>query len=153
MPTNDDLAGALSMDERRSLRCLVGLMIPASPEYRVPGADDDTIFADIVASLGRDAAAVKQAVQQLNTLAGGVFADLPPARQHAVAEHFRRTGGTAVHAVTRTTAQCYYRDDRVMQSLGMELRGPFPKGFDVEPGDWSLLDPVRTRPPFYRRTS
>jgi len=50
-------------------------------------------------------------------------------------------------------AQCYYRDDRVMQSLGMELRPPFPKGFEVEQGDWSLLDPVRARPAFYRRTS
>ena len=81
MPTNDDLAGTLSMDERRSLRCLAGLMIPASPEYRVPGADDDTIFADIVASLGRDAAAVGEAMRYLNALAGGVFADLPPARR------------------------------------------------------------------------
>lgn len=37
-----------------------------------------------------------------------------------------------------------------MRSLGMEVRAPFPKGFDVEPGDWSLLDPVRARAPFYR---
>jgi hypothetical protein len=153
MPTNDDLAGTLSMDERRSLRCLAGLMIPASPEYRVPGADDDTIFADIVASLGRDAAAVGEAMRYLNALAGGVFADLPPARQLAVADHFRESGGAAVLAVIRTTVQCYYRDDRVMQSLGMEVRAPFPKGFEVEPGDWSLLDPVRARAPFYRRTS
>jgi len=48
------------------------------------------------------------------------------------------------------TAQCYYRDDRVMQSLGMEARPPYPLGFTLEQGDWSLLDPVRKREKFYR---
>ena len=27
---------------------------------------------------------------------------------------------------------------------------PFSKGFEVEQGDWSLLDPVRARPKLYR---
>jgi hypothetical protein len=45
---------------------------------------------------------------------------------------------------------CYYRDDRVMRSLGQEPRAPFPKGHVVEQGDWSLLDPVRARPRMYR---
>jgi hypothetical protein len=43
---------------------------------------------------------------------------------------------------------CYYRDDRVMVSLGLEARPPFPKGYVLEQGDWSLLDPVRARKPF-----
>ena len=47
-------------------------------------------------------------------------------------------------------AQCYYRDDRVMRAIGMEPRAPFPKGYDVEQGDWSLLDPVRARGKIYR---
>ena len=38
----------------------------------------------------------------------------------------------------------------VMRSLGMEPRPLFPKGFEVEQGDWSLLDPVRARPKLYR---
>src|SRR6516162_1999713 len=40
--------------------------------------------------------------------------------------------------------------DRVMRSLGLEPRPPYPKGFEVEQGDWSLLDPVRARPKLYR---
>ena len=39
-----------------------------------------------------------------------------------------------------------------MRSLGMEPRPAFPKGFEVERGDWSLLDPVRARPKLYRDT-
>ena len=38
-----------------------------------------------------------------------------------------------------------------MAALGQEARPPFPKGHTVEQGDWSLLDPVKKRPPFYRR--
>ena len=52
--------------------------------------------------------------------------------------------------LTRIVLQCYYRDDRVMRSLDMEVRPPFPKGFEVEQGDWSLLDPVRARPKLFR---
>ena len=36
------------------------------------------------------------------------------------------------------------------QSLGVEVRPPFPKGFEVERGDWSLPDAVRARPKLYR---
>ena len=38
-----------------------------------------------------------------------------------------------------------------MRSLDMEPRPPFPLGYTLEEGDWSLLDPVRARPKFYRQ--
>ncbi len=142
----------LTADETRSLRCVAGMMIPASSAFAVPGADDDLIFADILSSIGRDMVPVKQALARLGALAGGTFADVDPARQQAASATFREAGGVTLTALTRVIVQCYYRDDRVMQSLGMEVRPPFPKGFEVEQGDWSLLDPVRARPPFYRPT-
>jgi hypothetical protein len=142
----------LTADEAASLRLVAGMMIPASTAYNVPGADDDAIFADILDSLGPDAALVKQALQRLDALAGGEFADADPGRRLAAAAALREAGGPSLVALTRVIAQCYYRDDRVMLSLGMEPRPPFPQGFKVEQGDWSLLDPVRARPAFYRRT-
>jgi hypothetical protein len=142
----------LTEDEARALRLVAGMMIPASTAFAMPGADDDAIFADILDSIERDAALVKQALQRLDALAGGVFADLDLARRLAAAEALRAAGGESLVALTRVIAQCYYRDDRVMRSLGMEVRAPFPKGFEVEQCDWSLLDPVRARPAFYRRT-
>ena len=143
----------LTADEMRSLRVVAGMMIPASAAYGVPGADDDLIFTDIVESVGADAILVKQALRTLDTLAGGGFAELGVGQRMAAAAALRETGGEPLAALTRVVAQCYYRDDRVMQSLGMEVRPAFPKGFEVEQGDWSLLDPVRARAPFYRRTS
>ena len=142
----------LTANEARSLRCVTGMMIPASTAHGVPGADDDTIFTDIIDSLSLDAVLVKQALQRLNELADGVFADQDPARRQAAAAVLQHEGGARLMALTRVIVQCYYRDDRVMRSLGMEVRPPFPKGFEVEQGDWSLLDPVRARAPFYRRT-
>ena len=145
-----DPAPVLSADQQRSLRCLAGMMIPASAAYGVPGAGDEVIFTDILRSLGRDADHVRQVLQALDTISGGVFADLDPARREAAASRLRETGGEALTMLCRIILQCYYRDDRVMRSLEMELRPPFPKGFEVEQGDWSLLDPVRARAPFYR---
>jgi len=69
----------------------------------------------------------------------------------AVAMELRAKGGAAVATLTRVVLQCYYRDDRVVRSLGLEPRPPYPKGHVLEEGDWSLLDPVRARPPMWRR--
>ena len=125
-------------------------MIPTSAEFDVPGADDPVIQADIVATLGRDTALVREALDQFARLAGQALADLDPARREAVAVELRASGGDAVMPLTRVVLQCYYRDDRVVRSLGLEPRPPYPKGHVLEDGDWSLLDPVRARPPMWR---
>ena len=136
--------------ETRDLRALAGLMIPASATHGVPGADDDLIFADILKSLERDTADAKTALQQLVTLSGGAFSNLTAERRGEVAARFKQEGGAPLFALNRVVLLCYYRDDRVMRSLGQEPRSPFPKGHVVEQGDWSLLDVVRKRRPFWR---
>jgi hypothetical protein len=141
----------LTASEVRDLRAFAGTMIPASERYAAPGADDEAIFADIVKSLGRDREDIGLALKRLTVLAGGAFADLPAERRLAVANELRAEGGLPLAALTRAILLCYYRDDRVMRSLGQEPRPPFPLGHVVEQGDWSLLDPVRKRTPFYRR--
>jgi len=134
------------------LRAIAGVIIPASMEFDVPGGDDPTIQADIVATLGRDAGLVREALDELARLAGRPMADLDPTRREAVALELHAKGGAAVATLSRVVLQCYYRDDRVVRSLGLEPRPPYPKGYMLEDGDWSLLDPVRARPPFWRRT-
>lgn len=140
----------LEADEIVDFRCLAGMMIPASAEYGVPGADDPAIFADMLRTLGRDGPDVRAALASLAAEAGGRFAALKPERRAAVAEVWRAGGGAAVGTLNRVVLQCYYRDPRVVRALGREPRAPFPKGNTLEQGDWSLLDPVRERPPFWR---
>jgi hypothetical protein len=143
----------LTEAEIAELRCLAGMIIPCSEKYGVPGADDDIIFSDIVNSIGRDRNEVCAALATLRTLAGGPFAALDAARRREIATTLRADGGSAVRVLTRIVLLCYYRDDRVMLSLGLEARAPFPKGHELEQGDWSLLDPVRARKPFWRPAS
>ena len=143
----------LTEAEITDLRCLAGMIVPSSAKYGVPGADDDTIFADICASIGRDADAVRAALTTLRSLAGGPLAALDGARRAEVAARLRAEGGKPVGVLTRIVLLCYYRDDRVMVSLGLEVRPPFPKGHVLEQGDWTLLDPVRARKPFWRPAS
>ena len=139
-------ANELNSAHRNDLRTVAAMIIPASDEYKVPGADDPAIQADMLATVGRDTAMVRQALDHLARLAGQPLADLDAARRDAVA-----SGGEAAAVLVRVVLQCYYRDDRVLRSLGLELRAPFPKGYTLEQGDWSLLDPVKARPSTLRR--
>jgi hypothetical protein len=140
----------LTSAEQRDLRRLAGIIVPASTEYGVPGADDDVIFADIVRSLGRDRGHVRMALAMLRESAGGDFAGLDDTAAELAAMALLGQGGPAITALGRAVLQCYYRDDRVFRSIGREPRAPYPRGHEVEQGDWSLLDAVRGRPRMWR---
>ena len=129
------------------MRAIAGIMIPASDEFGVPGADDATIFADILATARPSAQTVSAALRGLDELANDRFCDLAASEQRAVAERFRTAGSPLVGALVALVVQCYYRDDRVMRSLDMEPRPPFPRGYELADGDWSLLDPVAAAAP------
>jgi hypothetical protein len=144
-------ANELTSAQRNDLRIVAAMIVPASDEYRVPGADDPAIQADMLATLDRDTALVAQALDHLARLAGKPLAELDTARRDAIAIEFRATGGGAAATLVRVVLQCYYRDDRVLRSLGLELRAPFPKGYTLNEGDWSLLDPVKARSGTLRR--
>ena len=147
MHSNEQLT-ALQRDD---LRTIAGIMIPASVEYGMPGADDSAIQADIIATLGRDGSAVRSALDHLARLAGQPLAALDSAKRDAVVAEFRTTGGVAAATLSRVILQCYYRDDRVLKSLDLEPRAPFPRGHQLEQGDWSLLEAVKARAPMWRR--
>src|SRR4051794_38389037 len=141
----------LTQAQRCGLRTLSAIIVPASFQYNVPGADDPVIQADITATLGLDTRLVRQALDLLAHLASGPLSELDETGRDTVATAFRASGGAAAAALTRVVLQCYYRDDRVLRSLGLELRPPFPNGYSLEQGDWSLLDPVKARSPMWRR--
>ena len=141
----------LNEAQKADLAALSACIVPASKRYGVPGADDPAIQADMLATLGHDTIVVQDALLQLAHIAGGAFAALPPDQRQAVALDLRAAGGAAIAVLTRIVLQTYYRDDRVVVSLGLEPRAPFPKGHVLQDGDWSLLDPVRARTPMWRR--
>ena len=146
----DDGGSELTPTELRDLRRLAGFMIPAAADYGVPGADDAVIFADIVRSLGRDRNDVRKALALLRELACEDFAAIEESKACAAATALLGREGSEITALGRAVLQCYYRDDRVVRSLGLEPRPPYPKGHVLDQGDWSLLDAVRSRPRMWR---
>lgn len=140
----------LTSMQLQTLRLVAGLMVPASSGYGVPGADDPAIVADMAATLGRDAAPVGAALDEIARRAGGDFSALDPENRMEVALGYRAEGGAEAVTLARVVLQCYYRDDRVVRSLGIEARAPFPRGHVLEQGDWSLLEEVKGRAPGWR---
>jgi hypothetical protein len=139
------MTDTLTRAQCNDLRTIAGMMIPPSEEYKVPGADDAAVQADILKTLDRDTKPMAAALDHLARLAGQPLAELDAARREAVVQEFRTNGGAPAAVLARVILQCYYRDDRVLRSLGLELRAPFPKGHVLPDGDWSLLDPVKAR--------
>ena len=141
--------------QQRALVAFAGAVIPASAAYDVPGADDPLIAADILATAKRYPDDVMSALKQHDELAaakhGAPFAELDAAAKQSLIEgQFDGVRIAGQRTVLAIVMQCYYRDDRVMRSLDMEPRSPFPEGFTVEEGDWSLLEPVKRRGKAYR---
>ncbi|RYE10527.1 MAG: hypothetical protein EOP22_04080 [Hyphomicrobiales bacterium] len=143
----------LTDHEKQILRTIVGHVIPASGSLGVPGADDETIFADILTSVRRDEAALREAIDVVDGAADGGFLALSRPQQAELLGRFRQSHPTLARSCEVIAARCYYRDDRVMRAIGMEPRPPFPLGFDVVPSDLSLLDPVRQRGKIYREVN
>ena len=140
----------LSAAEIRDLRDIAGTMIPESPEHGVPGADDPAILDDIANSLGRDLPLVREALAAIAAKSGSAFARMDRDRREALINDYYPSGGSAAAVLGRVILGAYYRDDRVLLALKLEARPPFPTGYTLEQGDWSLLDAVRHRPPFWR---
>ena len=127
----------LSEPERSQLREVAGRMIPADPKLGMPPADDPLILADIEKSIGRELDHVREALRSFDS-AKDINA-------------WHTSGGMPARTLGRIVLAAYYRDDRVLVALGHEARAPFPKGYVVEQGDWSLLEAVKQRPPFWRK--
>lgn len=146
----EDTDTQLTLEEARDLRRLAGIMVPASAEHGVPAADDEAIFTDIIRSLGRDRGQVRMALAMLRDMAGGDFEALDGTKAETAALALLERRTPVVTTLGRVVLQCYYRDDRVVRSIGLEPRAPFPKGHALDQGDWSLLDAVRERPRMWR---
>ncbi len=149
-----DLIGSdrtLSTDAAATLSALVGTIVPASAEHGVPGADDPAIFADLITSAGSVLEFLEEALRRFAASTPG-FATAADDERLAAAEAFRAAEPETMGLILSLVSQAYYRDPRVLASLGTPPRPPFPEGYEVPAGDWSLLDPVRARGPIWRET-
>ena len=141
--SNDGFSAA----EIAALREIAGTMVPADASLGVPAADDPAILADIVKSMGGDLPAVRTALAAIEAKG---FAAFDRDGREALINEIYKHGGPPMLTLGRVVLSAYYRDDRVLLALRQEARAPFPKGYTLEQGDWSLLDAVRKRAPLWR---
>ena len=78
------------------------------------------------------------------------FVDLSAEQQDAVLSEVESAEPEFFEALVRQTYNGYYTDSGVLELLGLEARPPQPRGYEVEPGDLSLLENVKRRGKVYR---
>lgn len=138
--------------QKQTLASLADLMIPESGE--MPSAADPDILPRTLAGLAAHEAVVVEALAVLDELAAKAhqqsFSALGDADRHALADQLKGLQPGFIAVLQANVVSSYYQDDRALSGLGLPTRSPHPGGHDVAATDWSLLDPVREREPFYR---
>lgn len=147
----------LSEEQQQTLASLLDVLIPPSDDGAMPSAAELDIIAYVRERVPELVPAI---IQGLNTLDEQCanrnkekFALLARPDRQSLVEELSATQPDMFNALLTHTLSCYYQDDRVRKGLGLEPGPPFPRGNTIEPGDLSLLEPVRQRPKLYRDVS
>lgn len=145
-------------DQLRALAPMLDRLIPPSADGVLPGAGELGIAADVVEALGRVPGMQEMVVASLAVLdrlasrrGAARFTALSPAAQQDVLDELSSSADAFPPFLMLYTFGCYYKHPRVLGHYGLPARPPHPEGFDIEPFDHSLLDPVRARGPIWRR--
>ena len=78
------------------------------------------------------------------------FAILPGEQQDEVLRQVEADDKGFFDLLVRQTYNGYYTDRRIIEALGLEARGPQPRGYRVEMGNISLRENVQRRGRIYR---
>ena len=144
----------LSDEQRRVLDIVLDLIIPPSADGLRPSAADVDVLGYIRESEAQTLGGLRAELNQLDAEArenhGGTFASLDPAIRKGLVDAIRDREPRFMRTLAQQTVACYYRDDRVLEAIGVGARPPFPDGYEVPSGDLSLLEPVRGRGRIYR---
>jgi hypothetical protein len=151
---NTDPGSALTPSQQAILHAVLNLIVPPSADGRMPGAAEVGVPAYLVAEAAdalpalRDELALLEQRAQARHARG--FAALGQGERQGLVEELRARDPAFMSRLAMETLACYYQHDRVLDGLGVEARPPYPKGYQLAPGDLSLLAPVRARGKIYR---
>ena len=136
-------------DHLRILEAVLDAIIPPCEELGMPGAGEAGVALHI-----------SQAIEQSPEIEPGIAAGLsalgsefpgraPSERAQALVELSADQPGF-VPGLLFHTYQGYYESPKVLEALDLPPRPPHPQGYEMEPSDFSLLEPVRARGKLYR---
>ena len=151
-----NLKPGFSKEEESLMRKIAGRIIPASPENSLPGADDEEIFTRLYGNPADSLNVLLEALHELLESEGGlskVSSWSKESLEEWITKHLN-LWQTQPHRFLQLFVplilRAYYKDDRVHSAYNRRPGPPFPQGYELSDGDWSLLDEVRNRDPFYR---
>ena len=78
------------------------------------------------------------------------FANLAGEQQDEVLRQVEAADKAFFDLLVRQTYNGYYTNPRIIEALGLEARGPQPRGYRVEMGNISLMENVQRRGRIYR---
>ncbi len=146
-----------SEDERRTLSSVLDELIPPSDDGRFPGAGELGLASYIEQGLEQTPAFRPVIVQGLPAVdelsrsrSSRAFAALSSEDKLQVLNELGSKQPAFLPTLILLTYVGYYQSPRVVEALGLEARPPHPLGYETEPNDLTLLDPVRERPKMYR---
>ncbi|MBT3733841.1 MAG: hypothetical protein HOG25_04265, partial [Gammaproteobacteria bacterium] len=112
--------GAFTENQRHVLQVIANMMIPASGA--LPAATDAEIFPGILERFAENTEATEQICDHILTAAvqqfDANFGTLGEIQSERVVNEFRDKQPELVRFIQICVASCYYKDSRVMASLG-----------------------------------
>jgi hypothetical protein len=140
-------SGSFSEIERDVIAAIAKAVIPEDPANNLPGADDTRILSTVLDKAENFKKRIRSTIEVLvqDTDPLSVAGD----ELIALLDEDKRFR-SCLRLLTTLIMQSYYQDARVLTSHKLVARPPFPQGHDIVSGDWSLLEPVKKRKPFYR---
>ncbi len=144
-------------DAARTLTAVLDELIPPSVDGRLPGAgavglvgyleDVCVRTPDLRPALDEGLAALAELARENDAES---LADIPQPERAALLRELTARAPAFLPGLMFHTYAGYYQQPAVLEGLGVPPRPPFPEGYDLEPGDLGLLDPVRARPRLWR---
>jgi hypothetical protein len=89
-------------------------------------------------------------IEESHNKYGQEFSSLSGSEQTQLNDKLRRKYRQFFNRLATQIIQCYYQHDDVLEAIGLGARPPFPKGYLLEEGDLTLLEPVYLRGKIYR---
>ena len=142
----------LDKEQEQTLNTLLNLIIPPSEDGKMPGAADVGFLAYIhnenILLWIREV--LINIIEESHNKFGNKFSALGNSEQMQLIDKLHHRHLQFFNSLTTKAIQCYYQHDDVLEAIGLGARPPFPKGYLLEEGDLTLLEPVYLRGKIYR---
>lgn len=138
--------------DQKLLDSILDRLIPAVDE--LPSAGQMNLSDEIVRLSGQQARFSALFTNSMNSFGSQnpLFNSFAPEQQDDAIRAFEADSAELFDVLLSISYIVYYKDSRVHDRIGWSGKSPQPDGNEMEPWDESVLENMRKREPFWRRT-